>query len=133
MWLLKANVRRTDIADALEIPYRDVVLFVKRKGIRKSNRGKGYLRVSQRRKHLKMLAVAMKGGKCEICGYHKSLQGLTFHHPDPKLKEFTISANANRSWATLKKEIQKCRLLCATCHQEQHELLKGPLEGTWWD
>ena len=81
---------------------------------------------AQRRKKqkLKQLLVEYKGGKCERCGYNKSLSALHFHHKNKQEKEFSLSQiNLNSTNMTLdiiKKEIDKCELLCANCHAEEH-------------
>lgn len=76
--------------------------------------------VSKRyRRNIKQLAVKYKGGKCRKCGYKKCVGAMDFHHIDPKEKDFTISGNAGK-WETLKKELDKCELLCKNCHAEQH-------------
>lgn len=73
------------------------------------------------RKAMKREAVKRKGGKCERCGYNKCLAALNFHHKDPTQKEFGLSANGiNRSWENYLKEVEKCELLCANCHAEEH-------------
>lgn len=78
-------------------------------------------KVSERRRKLKEMAVAYKGGKCEICGYNKCLGAMDFHHLDPDKKDFSISrAGHIRSWAITKIEIDKCILLCRNCHSETH-------------
>ena len=60
-------------------------------------------------------------GKCERCGYSKCVDALDFHHLDPKSKDFNISKNGNtRSWEEIKKELDKCIMLCANCHREEH-------------
>lgn len=67
--------------------------------------------------------VKYKGGKCEICGYDKCLGSLQFHHLDPNKKEFNPSREYNKSnpnMDDLKKEVDKCQLLCANCHSEIH-------------
>lgn len=68
--------------------------------------------------------LAYKGGKCEKCGYDKCPAAMHFHHKDPKQKEFEIS-KARRKFGMipdhiLKKELDKCALLCANCHAEVH-------------
>jgi hypothetical protein len=77
-----------------------------------------------RRTSLKKELVMYKGGKCEICGYSKCNRALTFHHNDPLKKEFTISLNmASKNIDELKKEVDKCTLLCNNCHSEVHDQL----------
>lgn len=69
----------------------------------------------------KLDAIAQKGGKCEKCGYNKYYGALQFHHTDPDKKENSWSKLRGRSYATLSRELDKCRLLCANCHAEEHE------------
>jgi hypothetical protein len=77
--------------------------------------------VKRRRKKLKEMAVKYKGGKCAICGYSECLDCLVFHHLDPKEKEFGLSTRGvTRSWEKIKKELDKCILLCVRCHCELH-------------
>ena len=61
------------------------------------------------------------GGECEICGYNKPcLSVYTFHHIDPTKKEFNIGGKTI-SFERLKKEADKCQLLCRNCHGEIHD------------
>ena len=71
------------------------------------------------RKRTKEKLVEYKGGKCVKCGYDKCIQALSFHHIDPKEKDFTISG---KSWSyeRLKNEVDKCILVCSNCHIEIH-------------
>ena len=73
----------------------------------------------KRRRKIKLRAVEYKGGKCLKCGYNKCVSALDFHHLDPREKDFTISGNTGK-WENLKKELDKCVLLCKNCHAEQH-------------
>ncbi len=67
------------------------------------------------------MVVKYKGGKCVICGYDKSVEALEFHHIDEKKKLFGISGQGlTRSWERVRKEADKCILLCANCHRELH-------------
>lgn len=61
-----------------------------------------------------------RGGACERCGYDKYFGALQWHHIDPTVKEFSISANRGKSIEQLRKETEKCQLLCANCHAEAH-------------
>lgn len=70
----------------------------------------------------KELCVEYKGGKCENCGYDKYVGALDFHHIDPKQKDFSIaSAKLRKFDYSIKKELDKCQLLCANCHREEHQ------------
>lgn len=73
------------------------------------------------RRKRKELLVAYKGGKCEKCGYNKSIVALDFHHVNPKEKDFSIGDCKHVNIEILKREVDKCLLLCANCHREQHE------------
>lgn len=67
--------------------------------------------------------IEYKGGKCEICGYDKCEGSLEFHHKNPQEKDIEISKwnfNFNMGIEIFKKEVDKCQLLCANCHREQH-------------
>lgn len=80
--------------------------------------------VVRRRKKVKQLAIEYKGGKCEHCGYSKCSKALEFHHKDPTQKDFGIAHKGEtRAFAKIKLELDKCIMLCANCHREEHERL----------
>ena len=59
---------------------------------------------------------------CQKCGEIKHYM-LDFHHIDPSQKEANINnLKTSCSLETLKKEIDKCIVLCANCHREFHYL-----------
>lgn len=76
--------------------------------------------VTDRRRKNKEELVKYKGGKCEICGYDKCIDALEFHHLNPDEKEFGISNGNIKSLNKLKKEVDKCILVCSNCHHEIH-------------
>lgn len=76
------------------------------------------VKVIQWRRDVKRKLVALRGGKCEICGYDKCLRALQFHHKNPAEKKFAISQSNTRNFASMVSEIEKCDLLCANCHAE---------------
>jgi hypothetical protein len=80
-------------------------------------------RISKRKKELKKKSVKYKGGKCKICGYNKCMSALHFHHRDPLKKDIGIATYSKNSFDSLKKELDKCDLLCSNCHSEIHEKL----------
>lgn len=77
---------------------------------------------------LKKRAVKHLGGMCVRCGYNRCVSALHFHHRDPDQKEFTIS-QVNSGWEKLRRELDKCDLVCANCHSEVQEeyLLTGSM------
>ncbi len=77
--------------------------------------------VAKRRKKIRVMAVATKGGTCGVCGYNRCIGALEFHHPDSSKKEFSISSDGmTRLWKRVQSEIRKCILVCANCHREIH-------------
>lgn len=80
--------------------------------------------LKKRRKEVKKELVEYKGGKCSRCGYAKSLNALEFHHENDD-KEFSLGT-VNKGYFSmlrLKREVDKCILLCANCHREEHDQL----------
>lgn len=90
----------------------------------------------QRRRILREQIIAYKGGKCCICKYDRCPSALELHHPDPLVKEFTISKRL-ASIESIKPELDKCILACANCHREIHDgwhpgyLADDRSEGSW--
>ena len=67
------------------------------------------------------MVVEYKGGECVICGYKKYVGAFDLHHKEDSPKEFGLSERGmTRSWEKIKKESDKCVLLCANCHREVH-------------
>jgi hypothetical protein len=78
-------------------------------------------KVVKKRRSNKLELIKYKGGKCQKCGYDKPiLNAYHFHHLDPNNKLFTISSRMSHNLASLKKEADKCILLCSNCHAEIH-------------
>ncbi len=74
--------------------------------------------VAKKRRKLKLWAIEHKGGKCVVCGYNKYPGALDLHHYYGE-KEFSIGDKGyTRAWYKVKQELDKCVLLCATCHRE---------------
>jgi len=71
------------------------------------------------RRKAKLKLLEYKGGVCVRCGYDKCVDALEFHHTNSDGKDFTI---AGKSWSfeRLKKEADKCILVCSNCHKEIH-------------
>ena len=66
------------------------------------------LKRGRKAKLLKLL-----GGKCIKCGETESLE---FDHIDPGTMSFRIGHRLDYSMELLKKEADKCQLLCHRCH-----------------
>ncbi len=73
-----------------------------------------------RRYRAKAAAVRFLGDRCVRCGWRGNQAAFQFHHKNPAEKDFTIGNVANKSWDSIKSEMQKCMLLCANCHMIEH-------------
>lgn len=89
--------------------------------------GRGYYRckrcrseaVARRRRTIKRQLVEEAGGACMLCGYARWHGALQFHHVEAAGKEFHLAQGGySRSIARSRAEMEKCVLLCATCHAE---------------
>jgi hypothetical protein len=49
------------------------------------------------------------------------MAALAFHHVSGT-KRFNFAGSHTRSWDELRAELEKCILLCMTCHSEEHDL-----------
>lgn len=76
---------------------------------------------SDTRKLIKQWSLEYKGNKCSCCGYNKCIEALEFHHLNPEEKDFSLSdRNIKLDWEQIKKELDKCILVCSNCHREIH-------------
>lgn len=79
---------------------------------------------SCRKKKIKQEYLKYKGGKCVVCGYDRCEFALDFHHINPQDKEHNITYYINRlksiDCPEVRKELDKCVVLCSTHHRELH-------------
>jgi len=76
----------------------------------------------KRNKKLRKELNKIKSTKeCEICGFD-DWRALQYHHKDSENKTLEIGNAVNRGYSlkNVTKEIEKCRCLCANCHQILH-------------
>jgi hypothetical protein len=99
---------------------RNIYKF-RKKGITKRDKS---LHVINWKKRKKIELIEYKGGKCIKCGYNNCVEALEFHHRDPSQKDFSISSNS-MGFERMKKEADKCDLVCSNCHREIHYHLKN--------
>ena len=77
--------------------------------------------VIERQRNFKQKCVDYKGGKCIICEYKKCNSALEFHHLNSAEKDFAISSVKTHQFGEkVKKELDKCILVCRNCHAEIH-------------
>lgn len=74
---------------------------------------------TKRRRRIKQFAIDYRGGKCMVCGYSRCVGALDLHHIGNKKFNFSTDAYLH-DWKTIKKELDKCVLLCSNCHRELH-------------
>ena len=81
-----------------------------------------YVKQKERALKRKLELIEYKGGKCEMCGYNKNIAALEFHHLDKSTKRFQLDSRhlSNTNMNEIKKESDKCILLCSNCHRELH-------------
>jgi hypothetical protein len=76
---------------------------------------------TDRAREFKRRCVEYKGGKCERCGYNRCDWSIDFHHRDPNEKDFGLGKQRRTRFDDkIKKELDKCMILCSNCHREKH-------------
>ena len=70
----------------------------------------------------KTRAVEHYGGACKHCGGVFHIDIYEFHHIDESTKEFEPSPliRATEDFDIVKKELDKCLMLCPNCHRMEH-------------
>ena len=77
-------------------------------------------RMRKKRREFKLDYIAYLGGICLRCGYKEHPAAMDFHHIDPSQKEFHLGKYQNKLNDKVRKELDKCVLLCANCHRILH-------------
>lgn len=86
--------------------------------------------VTRRLQKVKRILVEEAGGGCAVCGYHRCVFNLHFHHVDPSTKEFAVNMGRGKSLDSYRAEAKKCVLVCANCHGEiETGLIPSPPAG----
>ncbi len=70
--------------------------------------------------HQEHISNYKKDKGCSICGYKEYPEILQFHHNDRKQKSFTIGKRFGKNIEVIKREMEKCILLCPNCHAWLH-------------
>jgi hypothetical protein len=82
-----------------------------------------YARQVEKSKSRKFKLIELRGNiGCEKCGYIKNISALDFHHKNSNEKSFQLDSRTlgNKSWNQILEEFDKCSILCANCHREEH-------------
>ena len=64
---------------------------------------------------------------CDHCGYNKEAVALDFHHENREDKIINVSSHWKTSWKQfekMKKEMEKCIILCANCHRIEEKRIR---------
>jgi hypothetical protein len=70
--------------------------------------------MANRREERRTKLVKLAGSQCSKCG---SLEDLEFNHLDRTQKSFSLSgAGLDGTWQSILNELNKCELLCHSCH-----------------
>lgn len=79
------------------------------------NREYGREREQQYREWLNALRITQG---CAVCGRKDGK--LDFHHKDPTTKRYNVADMAGYSLDTIEEELERCVVLCPSCHQKAH-------------
>ena len=87
---------------------------------REKNRAAYNQKSNERRHERKKRMIEYKGGKCLDCSGQFHWSAMDFHHLDSTTKHRDPGLLMGNTDETLKKEVDKCVLLCANCHRIRH-------------
>ena len=124
---MNISKRRKEMGEEVWAIWQKERKFRKAWKYRQTDKGKlNSFKVAECRRNNKLKLIEYKGGKCEKCSYNKPIPGsYDFHHTDPSKKDFSISKEGDtKSIARLKKEVDKCILVCKNCHAEIHHKIE---------
>lgn len=70
---------------------------------------------------------------CKRCGHGHEVTKLHFHHLDPLQKDAQPSHMVKDDWSIgkMQGEIDKCIILCKTCHHEEHRVPSFDINGEY--
>jgi hypothetical protein len=69
---------------------------------------------------IKIRAIQYLGGRCVRCGFIGLPVLFDFDHKDPACKECDWNKLRLRTWDSIRRELDKCDLLCVCCHRLKH-------------
>lgn len=73
--------------------------------------------------HIERLRMFRTVNGCEDCGTHEGR--LEHHHTDPSTKRRNVSDMHSYSLGALEDELEKCVVLCCSCHQKRHVQMRA--------
>lgn len=69
------------------------------------------------RRQNKIKLLEMRKNPCADCGQTFHPYVMEFDHRQPELKEFSLGRASFGNFNKIKKELEKCDLVCANCHK----------------
>lgn len=69
------------------------------------------------------LQILRTNNGCEDCGTHEGR--LHHHHLNPSTKRYNVSEMYSHSLDALEDELEKCVVLCRSCHKKRHEEMRA--------
>lgn len=75
--------------------------------------------IKTRREKIRKFLNEIKTVGCSLCGYSACLAAIEFHHVTGD-KSFEINQLSGYSIERVKKEMEKCVVVCANCHRQIH-------------
>lgn len=76
--------------------------------------------LKQRRRAARAYIDKKKGTTCSECEGNFLPEKLHFHHKDPATKTYNVSHMDTSDFSKIDAEVEKCVVLCGTCHPKQH-------------
>lgn len=74
-------------------------------------------RAKKRAAKWRLSGMIKKFAGCKDCGYKESPYALQFDHiEDNKKASVSNLIRSDYAWSTIKKEMDKCEVVCANCH-----------------
>lgn len=68
---------------------------------------------------------------CTDCGYNECQEALEFDHIMPRLRG-TVSSQMGKSMKVIMKEVARCEVVCANCHNIRTYNRRKETEETKW-
>lgn len=91
----------------------------------KNNKAEYIKRISSNKERVRDLYITLKKSYvCSKCGDNRWYV-LDFHHEGNKESDIAHMASEGYSIDSIKKEIEKCIVLCSNCHRELHYKQNG--------
>jgi hypothetical protein len=104
------------------VPYKDIE---RRRELQRDwyqrNAGAVYASRKAKRDALRAIVSQWKLDRgCQRCGYNRCAAALDLHHAGDKVFMISAAIKDLKSIEAIKDEFDRCELICANCHREEH-------------